>query len=150
MCSITAHHLIFLIQEPHKIILEKGKIGTDVHLCNLLFKITDYRKSPKCELWLNNKRIHEHDNVEYKIDKNMFQFSILHFESNLEGEYICVVSTAEEPKVSTAVKIVVDSNSGKSTYRHKVQLYSCRIIMHRCRNGGWGGGGGFVCRYRGQ
>ena len=114
--STLYSHGITLLQKPH--ILEKGYSDEDVHVCikDLLFKIKDGRKSPKCELWLGGKRISEADkrySVEYKIDKNVFELSILHFESKLKGVYECVVSTAEEPKVSTAVEVIIDSDSSK-------------------------------------
>ena len=78
---------------------------------NLLFKIQDGRKSPRCELWLNGKLIsenNEHYSVTYLIDKNEFELSISHFESKLKGVYECVVSTADEPKVSTAVEVNIE------------------------------------------
>ena len=123
LCS----HGITLLQKPH--ILEKGHLGRDVHLCikDLLFKIKDGQKSPKCELWLDGKRvseINEHYSVEYKIEKNVFELSIFHFESKLKGVYECVILTAEEPKVATAVEVIIDSDSSKFAC-----MQVCHIIM---------------------
>ena len=126
-------HGITLLQKPH--ILEKGYLDGDVHLCikDLLFKITDGRKSPKCELWLDGKRISEadeHYSVEYKIYENVFELSIFHFESKLKGTYECVVTTAEEPKVSTAIEVIIDSDSSKLAYRHV--MHACTIVFFVC------------------
>ena len=88
-----------------------------MQLCSLLFKIKDGRETPKCELWHDSKRISEADIVEYDTDRKMFKLSISHFESKLKGKYECVVSTAEEPTVSTAVEVIIDSDSGKLGYR---------------------------------
>ena len=87
-----------------------------MQLCSLLFKIKEGRKSPECELWRDGKRISEAD-IEYDTDRKMFKLSISHFESELKGKYECVVSTAEEPTVSTAVEVIVDSDFGKLCYR---------------------------------
>ena len=75
-----------------------------------MFKTEDGRKPPKCKLWLDDKKISEADEryrVEYKADIEMFRVSISDFKSELKGVYECVVSTAEEPTVSTAVEVVI-------------------------------------------
>ena len=122
-------HGITLLQKPH--ILEKGYLGGVVNLCikDLLFKIKDGQKSPKCELRLDGKRISEadeHCSVEY--NKNVFELSIVNFESKLKGVYECVVSTAEEPKISTAVEVIIDSDSGKLAYRHA--MHACSDVKN--------------------
>ena len=92
-----------------------------MHLCDLMFKIKDGRKSPKCQLWLDGNRISKaddkHCSAEYKIHKNMFEITSSHFESKLNGVYECVVLTAEEPTVSTAVEVSIDSHSSKLARR---------------------------------
>ena len=75
-----------------------------------MFKIKDGRKSPECEVWLNRKRINKEDvNIKYHSDRNMFELSILHFESTHKGVYECVASTAEEPTLSTAIEVTIES-----------------------------------------
>ena len=123
-------HGITLLQKPH--ILEKGYLDGVVNLCikDLLFKIKDGRKSPKCELRLDGKRISEvdeHYSIEYEIDKNVLELSISHFESKLKGVYECVVSTAEDPKISTAIEVIIDSDSSKLAYRHI--MHACTIVF---------------------
>ena len=73
-----------------------------MHLCNLLFKIEDDRKDPKCELQLEGKTVSE---VDCKPEGEMFKLSI---ESELKGVYECVVSTAEQPMVSTSVEVIIN------------------------------------------
>ena len=98
-----------------------------MHLCDLLFKINDGQKPPKCALWLDGKKISEadivlrldgekisdseadkHYRVDYKTERKMFKVSIPHFESELKGVYECVASTVEEPTVSTSVGVVIN------------------------------------------
>ena len=67
-----------------------------------MFKIKDGRKPPKCELQLDGTTIGE---VDCKSEREMSKLSISHIES---GVYECVVSTMEEPTVSTSVKVVVN------------------------------------------
>ena len=76
-----------------------------MHLCNLLFKVEDGRKPPKCELQLDGATISD---VGCKSEREMFKLSISHIESELKGVYECVVSTAEEPTVSTSVEVVIN------------------------------------------
>jgi hypothetical protein len=73
-----------------------------MHLCNLLFKVEDGRKPPKCELRCGKRRICE---VDCKSERKMYKLSC---ESELKGVYECVVSTVEEPTVSTAVKVTIN------------------------------------------
>ena len=69
-------------------------------------KISSGREAPKCEWLVDGEKI-EDDDKRYKCksDKNTFELSILHFDSQLEGKYECVMSTAEEPTLSTAVEV---------------------------------------------
>ena len=102
-------------------ILVKGKSGKKIHLCikDLLFKVSDGRETPKCEWLVDGEKIEADDEYyEYKCGRNTFELSIPCFESQLKGKYECVVSTAEEPRLSTAVEVIVDS--GKCAQR-----YSC-------------------------
>ena len=129
MCSFTTCHVISLPQKPH--IHNKGKFGSNVQLNikNLLFKINNGRKCPKCKLWLNNGKIAD-DDEHYDINKNVFELSILQFESKLKGVYKCVVSTAEEPKISTAVEVIIDSDSGKMACRHVTHTCSSAVVLN--------------------
>ena len=107
------------LQRPH--ILDKGQVGKNVNVCikDLLFKIKEGRNSPTCELWHNDGKIEANDDryrVEYKKDNNVFELSILHFERQLKGAYECVVSTVDEPKISTAIEVIIDC--GMFAYRH--------------------------------
>ena len=98
-----------------------------------MFQIKDVCKAPKCELWLDRKRVSEadkHYSFGYKIEKNIFELSIFHFESKLKGTYECVVTTAEEPKISTAVEVIIDSDSSKLAYRHV--MHACTIVFFVC------------------
>ena len=84
-----------------------------MHLCDLLFKINDGQKPPKCALWLDGKKISDseadkHYRVDYETERKMFKVSIPHFESELKGVYECVASTVEEPTVSTSVEVVIN------------------------------------------
>jgi hypothetical protein len=85
-------------------------IGARVRLCHLLFKVNDSRKG-ECELRLGDERIgeaDEHYKVDYDPKRQMSIFSVSHFASELKGVYKCVVSTAEEPTVSTSVEVVIN------------------------------------------
>ena len=91
-----------------------GKSGDKVHLyiTDLLFKIKDGRAT-KYEWRVNGEEInpdgvHYKDDSEHKDgrDKNTYG---LQFDSKFKGKYECVVSTAEEPILSTAVEVIVDS-----------------------------------------
>ena len=75
-------------------------------------KVSSGRGAPKCEWFVDGEKI-EDDDERYKCksDKNTFELSILHFDSQLEGKYECVMSTAEEPTLSTAVEVTVDSGT---------------------------------------
>ena len=67
---------------------------------------------PKCELWLNNQEISE---ANHHTDKNMLK---VHFGRTLQapGVCTCILSTADEPIVSTTV--VVNFESGKLACWH--------------------------------
>ena len=102
--------IIIHVQEPH--ILVKGNPDKEVHLCvkDLLFKVKDGQTSPKYEWRVDEEKIISDgvlykDESDYKMerDKNTYKLSILKFDSKLEGKYECVVSTSEEPIVSTYV-----------------------------------------------
>ena len=99
--------------------MKLGKPGKKVDICikDLLFKVKDGRAS-KYEWRVDGEKIdsddeHYRDESDYKdeSDKNTYKLSILQFDSKLKGIYECVVSTAEEPIVSTSVEVIV--NSGK-------------------------------------
>jgi arginine repressor len=86
------------MQTPHI-----RQLGGKMHLCNLLFKVEDGRKSPECELQLDGKTI-----TVCKVERKMSKLSISHCESELKGVYQCIVSTTEEPIVSTAVEVIIN------------------------------------------
>ena len=79
-----------------------------------MFK-TDGRAS-KYE-WRHNGEKIESDNKHFKdesdykdeSDKNTYGLSIVHYGSELEGKYECVVSTVEKPIVSTSAEVIVKS-----------------------------------------
>ena len=96
-----------------------------MHLCDLLFKINDDQKDPKYALWLNRKKISEDDIVKHyrvKPEGNMLKISIPNFESELKGVYKCVVSTADEPMVSTSIEVVINCKL--------ISLQACHARMH--------------------
>ena len=112
------------MQKPQ--ILKKGKLSKKVDLCikDLLFKTRDGRKSPKYEWRVDGQRIEaDNEHYKYKSDKNTFELSISPFESKFQGVYECVISTTEQPTLSTAVEVTVES--GEFACRHALELLSC-------------------------
>lgn len=92
----------------------KGKYGNrvDLHVKDLQLKVEDGREPPKCQWKVNGDEIiadGEHYVIECQNDKNAFKLSILLFESKHIGKYECIVSTVEEPILSTAVTVSLDS-----------------------------------------
>ena len=89
----------------------------EVRLCikDLLFKVKGSRAS-EYEWRVDGKKIESDgeyykDESDYKdgSDKNTFGLSIIQYESKFEGKYECIVSTTEEPIMSTSVEIIVYS-----------------------------------------
>ena len=87
----------------------KGTYGKKVHLCvkDLLFKVKDNRPS-ECEWRFDGEKIESDEHYKNESDKKTHKLSILHFENRFKGKYECVISTTEEPIVSTAVEVIVD------------------------------------------
>ena len=89
----------------------------DLCIRDLWFKIEHSRETPKCQWKFNGHEV-KVDNEHYKCktSRNSFELSILRFESKYIGEYECVISTAEEAIVQSAIvsmAVKVDADSCK-------------------------------------
>ena len=95
---------------------------------DLLLKVSDGRDTPKCEWMLDGEEIKaDNEHYKYNIGRNAFELVIPCFESQLKGNYECVVSSAEEPTLSTAVEVIVDSGKhlDPAIESNSLTLYSC-------------------------
>ena len=73
-------------------------------------KVSNGRDAPKYEWLVDGEEIKaNNEHYKYNIGHNTFELVIPCFESQLKGNYECVVSSAEEPTLSTAVEVIVDS-----------------------------------------
>ena len=101
------------MQEPHA--CQTSDIGEQVKLStDLLFKVKSTNEKVKYEWWVDDERIKEDDD-RYKISDTGV-LSIQEFEKNLQGDYLCFLSTASEPVMSVSAQIQLNL-TGKEIYR---------------------------------
>ena len=114
--------------------LVKGKPGKKVHLWikDLLLKVSNGQDTPKCEWLVNGEKIEANDkHYKHKSGRNTFELSIPCFKRQLKGKYECVVTTVEEPILSTAVEVIVDSGKCARRYNCAWNWYGI-IMIYEC------------------
>ena len=102
------------MQEPHACqtndLGEQVKLSTDLH-----FKMKSIDEKVKYQWWIDDERIKEDDD-RYKISDTGV-LSIQEFEKHLEGDYICIFSSASEPLMLVSAQIQLNL-TGKEIYRY--------------------------------
>ena len=101
------------MQEPHA--CQTSEVGEQVKLStDLIFEIESTNEKVKYEWWVDDEKIIEDDDC-YKISDTGV-LSIHEFEKCFEGQYLCILSTVNEPimSVSTQVQLCL---TGKEIYR---------------------------------
>ena len=94
--------LFLLLQEPHA--CQTNDLGQQVNVfTDLLFKVKSIDEKVKYEWWIDDERIEEDDD-HYKISDTGV-LSIQEFEKQLEGDYICILSSASVPLMLVSAQV---------------------------------------------
>ena len=90
------------MQEPHA--CQTNDLGEQVKLFpDLLFKVKSIDEKVKYEWKIDKDRIRE-DDARYKISDTGV-LSIQEFEKNLQGDYVCLFSSASKPVMLVSAQI---------------------------------------------
>ena len=102
--------ITLLIQEPHA--CQTNDLGEQVNLStDLHFKVKSVDEKVKYEWWIDGERIKENDD-RYKISDTGV-LSIQEFEKYLEGDYICILSSASEPLMLVSAQVQLNLTGKK-------------------------------------
>ena len=104
--------ITLLMQEPHA--CQTNDLGEHVKLStDLLFKVKSIDEKVKYEWWIDDERIREDDDRYSISDTGVL--SIQEFQKHLEGDYICIFSSENEPMMLVSAQVQLNL-TGKEIY----------------------------------